>query len=149
MDFPSVSSTFYCFGSLHFYESLGVVRIDQDLFRCYAVLRNSWKFLRKTRVFKLDKHASIMDFYILFFDNWNRGTPLTEFVLMKKWSFERGTYVMCLKRIQKWWKGVLRVREQQGKALAFAMAFHDRLGIDSRVNVIGVDMGEKIVNYLI
>jgi hypothetical protein len=139
----TIDKRYLHYPALTFYESFGMVRIHDKLFKIPVVSRSDWDNAKKTLVFRLDKLSKVWDFYLLYYDGPNFPMPLTRNLVLRSWLHYGGTCLMFLGRVQRWWRRMLRAGRAR-KMLGFAMAFHGRLGESAGVGVIGMDLCEKI-----
>ena len=122
----------YRASSLTFYDSFRMIRVGNRLFQATSACSLQWEQCKRTTQCCLETYKG---YYFLTFSIWY--VPLK---LMQHCSARKGTLMFYLVQIQKWWRSVLNRR----RILAFAMAFHSRLGESSGVAVIGPDLLEKI-----
>jgi hypothetical protein len=139
----AVEKRYFHYTAMTFYDSFGMVRVHNRLFKIPIVAKADWENAKQTLVFRLDKVLRVWDFYLLYYDGKSFPLPLTRNLVLRSWLHYGGTCLMFLGRVQRWWRRMLRaVRER--KMLGFAMAFHGRLGEGAGVAVVGPDLLEKI-----
>jgi hypothetical protein len=120
-----------------------MIRIDNKLFKLPTMGRKEWEEAKQSSVFRLDKMSTVWDFSMLYYDQKYIPMPLSQCLVLRSWLHYGGTCLMFLVRIQRFVRRVMRARSEE-KLLAFAMAFHGRLGEAAVVSCVGTDLCEKI-----
>lgn len=143
MSLFTIERTYLDASALTFYDSFGMIRVENKLFKLPTLGRKEWEDAKQSRIFRLDKMSTVWDFSMLYYDQEYIRIPLSQCLVLRSWLHYGGTCLMFLVRIQRLFRKVMKARREE-KLLAFAMAFHGRLGEAAVVGCVGVDLCEKI-----
>lgn len=137
-----IYQTFLCSPSVTIYDSLGMVRVEQCLYRCPAMCCSdgNWDDMKKTPVYRLDRYRMVPNFTTLHYDDKLMPLPLSKSVVLRR------VFLIGLRRIQRWFRRVLIGKTIR---LPLAMVYHERLGSASLLSMIPIDLMNLTLAYVL